>query len=222
MGRHERIGKLQVLKKAGADESRAVILLHGFGADASDLFSLHEMLDPGEQWSWYFPEAPHEVPIGPGFYGRAWFPISLRDLETGVDYSRVRPPGLDEAARRVGEMVSRIPEEKIVIGGFSQGAMTATEVTLSHSQALQGLLIFSGTLIDQDKWRTQAAQAPGFRFLSCHGSQDSVLPYSGGQKLYELLKKSGWQGEHVAFPGGHEIGLPALVRAQEFLKSCLA
>jgi phospholipase/carboxylesterase len=221
MARHERIGKLKVLKSGGAEDDLAVVLLHGFGADASDLFPLHEVLDPEGRWTWYFPEAPLEVPIGPGFMGRAWFPISLAAMNVGFNFASVRPPGLDDSSTLVKNMLNQIPEKKVVIGGFSQGAMVATEVALRDPKAVAGLLVLSGTLLDEESWRTLAPAAAPLKFLSCHGQQDPVLPYSGGQKLYELLKKSGLTGKHVAFPGGHEIPMQALAKTREFLEDCL-
>lgn len=222
MTKHERVGKLQVLKVQGEQDDKAVVVLHGFGADASDLFPLHSVLDPDGQYNWYFPEAPLEVPIGPGFFGRAWFPISLRELETGLDFTNIRPPGMDSSSKLLLEMLKQVPEEQVVLGGFSQGAMLATEVALKHPELVKGLLIMSGTLLDEAEWTKLAVNAKGLKFLSSHGQRDPVLPYSGGQKLYEMFRKTGLEGKHIAFPGGHEIPQQVIAKAGEFIKSCLA
>ena len=219
MANHERVGKLQVLKVHGEQDNKAVVVLHGFGADASDLYPLHSVLDPKGQWNWYFPEAPLEVPIGPGFMGRAWFPISLRELETGLDFAKVRPPGIDASAKLILEMLKQMPEKEVVLGGFSQGAMLATEVSLKYPELIKGLLIMSGTLIDEPAWTHLAKNTSGMKFFSSHGQRDPVLPYSGGQRLYEMLKNAGHSGAHVAFSGGHEIPPQVLVKAAEFLKT---
>src|SRR5262245_8279285 len=132
------LGKLESLTRLGSTKGHNVVLLHGFGADASDLFPVAEVLDPDENWNFYFPEAPIEVPIGDMWTGRGWFPISVRDLESGVDFTKVRPPGMDESARAVDDMLFHLNSEKLVLGGFSQGAMISMEVALNGVENLAG------------------------------------------------------------------------------------
>lgn len=220
MGRHNRIGKLQVLQSLSPDPDCdvAVVMLHGFGADASDLYPLYEVLDPENRMNWYFPEAPLEVPIGPGFMGRAWFPLTLRELEQGLDFALVRPPGMDNSYRLVEEMMKSLSEKNIIMGGFSQGGMVATEVALRNPDRVKGLLALSATLLDSELWRVLSEKARNMRVFTSHGQQDPVLPYSGGQKLYEMLKKAGLSCTHTAFHGGHEIPLQVIEKARGFLK----
>src|SRR5690606_1756979 len=125
-----KVGQLECRGREGENARQLVVLLHGFGADASDLAPLADLLDPDQRWSFYFPEAPLEVPIGPMWTGRGWFPISLRELETGVDFTKIRPPGLDLSRKLVSEMIFHLNPEKLVIGGFSQGAMVATDFAM--------------------------------------------------------------------------------------------
>lgn len=213
--------KLKFRKRPGDDEKQNVILLHGFGADANDLFPLADMLDPEGRWNFYFPEAPLEVPIGPMWTGRGWFPISLRELETGVDFSNVRPPNLTEAASQVFDLVFELNSDKLVLGGFSQGAMVATEVALNNPNEVSGLVLLSGCLLDQNNWKKKAPELKGKPFIQSHGSGDPVIPFSEGQKLFDVLKGGGLEGQLLAFPGGHEIPLPVLQKTKKFLETVL-
>lgn len=215
----EKIGQLRCIKREGEHSSRVVIMLHGFGADASDLAPLADALDPEEQWTFYFPEAPLEVPIGPGWTGRGWFPISLRDLEAGVDFTQIRPPGLDMSRKLVSEVIFNINPEFLVLGGFSQGAMVATDLAMFEPETVNGLVIYSGVLLDQPGWTKKAESLRGKKFVQSHGSSDQVLPFAAGQRLFELLKAHGAEGSMVGFPGGHEIPPQVLKKTQEFLNS---
>jgi phospholipase/carboxylesterase len=214
----KKIGKLDCLIREGSNEKDVFLLLHGFGADAGDLFPLSDYLDPDDAWTFVVPNAPLEVPIGPGWTGRGWFPISLRDLEAGVDFTQVRPPGMDASASAVSELIFELNPERLVIGGFSQGAMIATEIAMQQPEDIAGLVIYSGVMLDEKGWTSKASALKGKRFFQSHGTNDPVLPFSAGQKLFDLFKRSGLEGEFAAFPGGHEIPMNVIQKTQAYLK----
>lgn len=216
----EQVGKLSCLKRPGDRPGYNMVLLHGFGADASDLFPLADFLDPDGDWNFYFPDAPLEVPIGPQWTGRGWFPISVRDLEVGIDFTQIRPPGLNESAQLIGDLIFHLNSEKLILGGFSQGGMVATEVALDQPEALQGLVLMSTGLLDEANWKKRASELKGKRILQSHGTQDAVLPFSAGQRLCEVLKTAGADVEWISFSGGHEIPVQVLKRISSFLKTC--
>jgi phospholipase/carboxylesterase len=214
----EKVGKLDCLKRPGEDEGRNIVLLHGFGANADDLFPLADFLDPEEQWNFYVPNAPNRVDIGGGFTGLGWFPISIRELESGVDFTKVRPPGMDQSRDLVSDMLFHLNSKELYLGGFSQGAMIATEVALEQPENLKGLILYSGTLLDESGWTKRMSALHGMRFLQSHGMQDQVLPFAYAQKLNDMLKKAGAVGDFMGFGGGHEIPLPVLKKTQEFIR----
>lgn len=215
----EQVGSLSCLKRPGDEPGHNVVLLHGFGADASDLFPLADYLDPEGNWTFYVPDAPLEVPIGPQWMGRGWFPISLRDLEVGVDFTQVRPPGLDQSTNAVSDLIFHLNSKKLVLGGFSQGAMVATEIALTQPDYVAGLILLSGTLLDEPGWKKKASALKGKKILQSHGQNDQVIPFASSQRLHELLKSGGAEIEWIPFGGAHEIPVPVLKRAQAFLKS---
>lgn len=212
-------GKLEFRHRAGDNDRHNVILLHGFGADSSDLYSLADMLDPEGLWNFYFPQAHLEVPIGPGWTGRGWFPISIRDLEAGVDFTKVRPPGMDEAISKVYDLIFDLNSEKLILGGFSQGAMVATEVAMRNPGDVQGLVLLSGCMIDQDNWTKMSSSLAGKPYIQSHGQRDQVIPIAAGQKLNDMLKNAGAEGSFITFGGAHEIPAPVLQKTKQFIES---
>jgi phospholipase/carboxylesterase len=214
----ERVGQLDCIVREGEDPSKVVVMLHGFGADNSDLAPLADVLDPENEWTFYFPNAPVEVPIGPAWTGRGWFPISLRELETGIDFTKIRPPGLDLSRKLVSELIFHVNPKKLVIGGFSQGAMVATDFALEQPEDVHGLLLYSGVLLDQDNWTKRAAALKGKKFIQSHGERDQVIPISGARKLYDILKGAGADGSFISFGGAHEIPMNVLQKSALFLK----
>ena len=221
----QRIGSLECLHIPGDDGGPLVVVFHGYGADAWDLASLSQELNiPGA--TWVFPNGHLEVPIGPGWMGRAWFNIDVQALEqamaTGThrDLSDTRPPGVDKALEKSTELMQALrPDEhsKVVVGGFSQGAMLTMETLLSSDFPVDAAVLLSGTLLDQANWKSKLRDRKPLPFFQSHGKQDPLLAFTAAQKLEQLLKEGGWQGSLRAFNGGHEIPYPVIQELKSFL-----
>lgn len=213
---------------AGSQPRLAMILCHGFGASGTDLVGLVQPLlelEPAlaEQAAFVFPAAPLDLSSRgiPG--GRAWWMIDLNRLIYGPPpdilerFRRECPVGLPEARGAIFKLIDEagqhfgLAADRFVLGGFSQGAMLATDVALRLSSAPAGLAILSGALINEAEWRPlldQAKRGP-LRVLQSHGRHDSILPFPMGLALHEMLLESGAEVDFVPFPGDHEI--PTLV-----------
>ncbi len=212
-----------------------LILFHGYGADAHDLQSLAEVLRPPESIDFLFPQGPLSVPIGPGWMGRAWWKINVDALvqmakttsqdngykgDEKSEFSSEVSKGLREVRPHLQKMIqeTKIPWHKIILGGFSQGAMLATDLFLQAPESPRGLLIFSGMPICQDEWRNLLVKRQGKLFFQSHGRQDEVLSFKDAQRLETLLTQGGMKGTLQSFVGGHEIPLPILEKANQYLQ----
>ena len=201
----------------------AVVLCHGYGAPGDDLVPLAEALgahlpEPLAQTTrFYFPQAPHAAQ-GVGF-GRAWWqldPEILMSMQRGGprDSSRIRamtPPGLTPARRSLLallEAVSRstgLAPDRIVVGGFSQGAMLATDVALRQEEAPASLVALSGTLLCAAEWQRACAQRSRLPVFVSHGHQDPLLSFDDAEALVAMFRDAGLAVQFEAFRGGHEI-----------------
>ena len=214
----KKIGSLECLVREGDSERDVVVLLHGFGANAADLLPIANYVDPDGHWTFVFPNAPLEVAIGGGFKGRGWFPIPLQLLETGVNFQNARPPELAASAAAVRATIFELNAERLVLGGFSQGAMVSTEVGLQSPADVAGLILLSGTMIDHDRWKKMAPELIDKPIYQTHGSADQVLPLNLAKMLYEMLKDAGAKIDFFPFGGGHDIPPAALAGVGRFLK----
>lgn len=221
---------VEVLQAAAGAPSAAVILCHGFGAPGDDLVPLHDellRLEPRlASTRFYFPAAPLALP-GPGFGGRAWWMIDVEALmaaehataEARRAFTQTEPEGMAAARRALRKLVDEVatgdglPMNRVTLGGFSQGAMLATDVALRLDEAPAGLVILSGTLLLEPVWRARATARAGLPVFQSHGRSDAILSYAAAQSLHELLEACGLRVDFVPFDGGHGIGpgvLPAL------------
>ena len=206
-----------------------VVLFHGYGANAFDLMPFSQMLLRSHKVNWLFPQGILDLDIGYGMMGKAWFHIDIaafeRAMTTGQfrDLSRDAPAGFVEARDSVMAMLQKldVPLEKIVLGGFSQGAMLATDIAMRLPAPPAGLAILSGTLVDEENWRQVARQREGMAFFQSHGKIDPVLPFSMAEKLHELLMEAGLKGDLKTFSGGHEIPQDVLFELDIYLESMI-
>jgi phospholipase/carboxylesterase len=138
-----------------------------------------------------------------------------RDL---VDWA---PPELPSVRTKVFNMIENLktPWNKIVLGGFSQGAMLATDIYLSAPEKPQGLILFSGALINKPEWKEKISNRSGGTFFQSHGQSDAILSHKGAQQLEGFLNQFGVKGRLHSFSGGHEIPMEVIAKANEYLKS---
>ncbi|QDU81073.1 Carboxylesterase 2 [Polystyrenella longa] len=208
-----------------------VVLCHGFGAPGTDLVPLSSELlgaipDLNEKVQFVFPEAPLSLaPYGYGD-GRAWWMIDMMALQRAMeegdfrDFRGGEPEGMAESRALLQETLEAIRErtglgwDKIVLGGFSQGAMLTTDITLRLNENPAGLVIYSGTLLNEAEWTRLAPQRAGLNVIQSHGLQDPILPYNGAELLRDMLTNAGVEVEFIPFPSVHTItaeGLQSLV-----------
>lgn len=204
-----------------------LILFHGYGADAYDLRSLSEVIVTNKPTHMIFPQGILEVPIGPGWTGRAWWNIDVEALQraamTGVprDLSESKADGHEKLTARIFEMIAalKVPWNRIILGGFSQGAMLATDIFLRAPETPKGLVILSGALVNKTEWKELAQKRAGSRFFMSHGQSDMVLAHKGAAQLETLLNQAGLKGSLMTFQGGHEIPMNAIQKLNDYLKS---
>lgn len=219
------LGKIHCLEHLEDDHLPWIILFHGYGADAHDLSQLHDFVQTRQKWNWLFPNGPLEVPIGPGWTGRAWWQIDMEAINkaarlgTTRDMTQEDPPGLKKAAEMVNTMIDqlKVPRSQIVIGGFSQGAMLATEVFLNSSEDFAGLVSLSGTVLKKSIWSEKVKTKKNSSVFLSHGQNDQVLGFKYSEQLMTLFAQNEMKCTWVPFRGGHEIPPQVLQGLGQFL-----
>lgn len=227
-GGHDRDGDLESKDASGC----LVVLLHGYGAPGDDLVPLWRELSIPERTRFAFPEAPLTVPETGS--GRAWWPIDIMRMQEDAyagrwDHLTTRiPTELEDRSRQILRCVESLrtllglPSERIILGGFSQGALLACDAYLQASECYGGLLMFSGSLIAKERWqnalRKRAQSNTLGPIVMTHGRQDPILPFAIAEQWRDMLTSAGARVDWVAFNGGHTISyscLDALTRLIE-------
>lgn len=214
----EVISGIECLSVKNNNAKNVVIIFHGYGANMHDLFPLVEFWNKAET-DFYFPNGILQLDMG-GYGGRAWFPIDMQKLQLAMmrgehrNMDNDKPEGAEETLKRLEEFVNEVSSkyEKVIIGGFSQGAMCSSHLMMRINK-LSGVILLSGNLVHQEGL-TKKGDLP---FYQSHGRQDPVLSYEGAQRLTQKLNDLGYKGSLDSFDGGHEIPMQVVNNVSKFL-----
>jgi phospholipase/carboxylesterase len=203
----------------------AVIWLHGLGADGNDFVPIVDelRLPPSMAVRFIFPHArPRPVTINNGFVMRAWYDIKGISREAFEDEEGIR-----ESERVVRELIASevgrgIPENRIVIAGFSQGGAIALQSALRHPQTLAGVMALSTYLPLRASLAKEGSVANrSTPILMCHGTQDGVVPLSLGEASRDVLKGLGYNVDWRTYPMQHSVCVEEVNDMSRWLQSQL-
>ncbi len=198
-----------------SEEMPLVIVMHGRGADSNDLADVAPLLDGPSGYRFVFPNAPKPWEAAPGMtFGFSWFdgwPPSAPSLEA----SR-------EVMFRFLEEVTKLyptPEGKIVIAGFSQGALMALDVGLRTTKPIAGIVAMSGGIYEENLPDLSAKK--NLPVLIVHGTADEVIPLPAARRARQVLERHGLHPEYEEFPMGHHVTEDSMAVVARFFQRCL-
>ena len=228
---------------SGGPGRALVVLCHGIGADAGQVFDL------APAWAQAVPEAsfvaphapfPHHhrsrwlsfLPAGlaaglpsglarrPIPLGREWFSLTDRSpaaIEAGV---RAAAAALDDFIDAELRWLA-LPPEALVLVGFSQGATTALFTGLRRQVPPRGILGFSGALPVLPRLAREIRnRAP---VLLVHGEADTVVPIARARETELALRALDVPVDMIGLPGiGHAIDPIGMRAGADFLGRVLA
>ena len=174
------------IRPAVGKPAGALVLFHGRGADEHDVMPLIEVLDPEQRLVGVTPRAPLSLPPG----GAHWYIVERvgdPHEETFMASVELLSDWLDELPERIG-----VPEEKIVLGGFSQGCVMAYAMALAANRtppaALLAMVGFIPHVTDHLLDLTSTDRPP---VTVVHGSIDPVIDVSFGRAARDELLAAG-------------------------------
>ena len=197
-----------------------VVILHGYAMSPSDLAPFASALGlPGR---YLLPLAP--LPALPS--GAAWWSIDQERRNTSRqrgarDLCDEDPEGLPEARRQLhawlGTISGLAPPRRLVLGGFSQGAMLAMDYYLEYRPPVAGLVMLSSSRIAIADWTRKCRALDSLPLFLSHGRQDGDLAYTAGEALRDFARAAGARTTWLGFDGGHTTPLPVWRALRKFL-----
>ncbi len=204
---------------SGQAPKQLVVLLHGLGADGNDLISLAPYFAQVlPEAAFVSPHAPFPCDMAP--FGRQWFSLQERTLETMLGGVRMAAPVLDGFLDAELDKAG-LTAEHLALVGFSQGTMMALHVGLRREAGPRAIVGFSGALLAPELLPEEIASRPPV--LLVHGAADEVVPAQSLPAAVAALEANQVPVTHELRPGlGHSIDERGLQLAMGFLAETFA
>lgn len=199
-----------------------VVVVHGYGADGADLLGLADPLGPHlPDTVFYAPDAPEPCAGNP--FGRQWFGIPRFDGSSEADARAGMLAAAEDlnAFLDIALSAEDLTPDRLILLGFSQGAMMSLQIAPRRVTAIGGLIAISGKMMYPDTLAEEAKVKPPV--LLMHGDRDDVVPFQEMQVAGNALVSNGFQTyAHVMKGAGHGIAPDGLQVALSFIADRLA
>jgi len=179
-----------VILRPRIKQTASMVFLHGLGDTGHGWAGILNTIRP-DHLKVICPTAPViPITLNLGFRMPAWFDVeSLDNLEEECDID-----GMQRSADTVYEIVedeirSGIPSDRIIIGGFSQGAALALYSTLHYEKPLAACIALSTFFPEARLPDPQFLHNKEIPFFQAHGESDNILPVQYGINTSKILKQ---------------------------------
>lgn len=197
---------LKYLERPAAEANKPlIILLHGYGGSEGALFYVTANLPKDYNYLWL--QAPME--ISPGRF--KWFDQDTTQPEyDGLASDLASSEKLLAAFVTAATVKYHTQPDKVVVVGFSQGAMMSYEVGLLHPELLRGIASLSGRITTALEAQLPAGKLPGnLAVFIGHGTADQSVHFVGATHAQARLRQLGIEPEFHAYEGmDHTLSEP--------------
>jgi len=202
-----------------------IIFMHGLGDTG------HGWEDVMKDFQKAYPYIKMILPTAPtrklimrnGYSMTAWYD---RDgSKTGLDVFLAIEESRQQVMQFIEDEVKQgIPYERIMIGGFSQGAVLAYYTAFQMKNKLAGCLPVSGVppLVDAFASTLLTKESTGTVLLAIHGDADPLMDVNQAQQSVDALKTAGVDATLKIYKGlGHSINHTVLRDISAFIAARL-
>ncbi|KAI5956567.1 hypothetical protein KGF54_001042 [Candida jiufengensis] len=212
----------------------AIIMVHGLGDSGSgwswmaQLIEQTKLIPESKSINYVFPNAP-TIPItaNNGYNMPAWFDI----YEFGTAKAKQDVDGFFKSCEvlkgLVDEQINKfnVPADKIIIGGFSQGAAISLATLTLLKIKIGGCIALSGFCGVSDEVTSRHTKDINYDtpIFQGHGTVDPMINYDYGKQTSEFYKKLGFKNLNFHSYSGvaHSTSEEELIDVVKFIKSII-
>lgn len=138
-----------------------------------------------------------------------------------IEASRRPPQSIADSRalllRFLDEIAERHPprDGKVVLAGFSQGALMALDAGFRTATPLRGIVAMSGGLYEDELPDLRARREQPV--LIVHGTADDMIPVVAARRARRVLEEHGIEPEYHEFPMGHNVTQESMAVVADFI-----
>lgn len=198
----------------GVDSPWLLVLMHGVGSNAEDLFGLADYVPA--QYHVLSLQAPY--PMGPQAY--AWFMFSVN-----ADGSRSINEAQELQSRAwVAQTVEAasaqlgVPAHRVIVAGFSQGGIMSLSLLLTQPELLKGICVWHSRLLPEVMGaQVNAGKLQGRCAWISHGTVDNVISLGSAHAIRQHLQETPVTLLYAEYPCAHTIHPQELQDSMQWL-----
>ena len=185
-------------RKSKDIKSPLIILIHGYGSNEKDLFSLIDYL-PKEA---YIISLRGPIELFNNSY--AWYDIYVDASNKFYDHEGAKKIR-DELSKFIDEIIkhSNIDSDNITLIGFSQGAILSHAISYSYPGKIKNIMALSGVI--DEKIMKRADSKPKTNIYISHGTNDNMIDYHISRESLNFYKSKDIDFTFESYDQGHGI-----------------
>ena len=201
---------------ASPNPTAAVIFLHGLGDTSQGWTPVFRPMSPKlPHVRFILPTAPtRPVTLNMGMRMPAWFDIIALSKAGPEDSEGIKATAAYVQTLMDEQIKAGIPADRIIVGGFSQGAAISYYVGLTAPTKPAGIMPLSGwaplyTELSADPALPAACSAAPLTIFAGHGTHDSLVQFAFGKASYDnvaaLFTRGSGRHEFHSYPMEHSV-----------------
>lgn len=186
--------------KVQSKNSPLLILLHGVGSNEADLFQLAQHLP--DEYVIVSARAPY-IQSENRF---KWYDVDFSTGRPVINYEQAEKSRLI-LKQFINQLKSlhTFDHQKVIIGGFSQGAIMSYSLGLTEPHLVHGIMSLSGRMLEEIKPLIKTKGAEELELLIVHGTQDRVLGIDYARQAKNYLEERKFRVNYHEISAGHTI-----------------
>ena len=186
-----------------------LVMMHGMTGTAEMLRPFAEKVLP-EGWNLLVPEAEFNHPNR----GFTWWRYEGGDQPGRRILSATELSDVDSSLLKLSNI---LPDDKLVLGGFSQGGAMAQEL-LQFDHDVLGIIAIGTRVVRPLELRQRLQELQPAKLLWMHGESDHRVSLDAGLEIPQIFEESGWDVLKIQHSKGHMIPIEFHFSIKEWLE----